>query len=760
MTGADTVNDVKTRLVRAAMAGGAVLAALLSPAAVLAAGPGGTQASAARTALAASRAGLAGAARSAAPGRPVVLVAIPGLRWTDISATATPALWRLAEQGSVGSLVIKTALTTSCPADSYLSLNSGASAEYRLPSGDCAPLPAVTPPAAGAASGSARQNEGGPAHVAAMPRLVSYNKQFTTSPDWGLLATAAGPGKCATAVGPGAALALASRAGHVASYVPGAAGDLRSVIGNCPLAVVGLAALPPPSAAHPAVRALAVRAADRDAGRVIAAAPAGAIVVVAGLGDGVPHLQAMVVSGPGYPAGLLAADSTRRPGLVTITDLTASVLHWRARARPDSIVGSTITSTGRGPLVPAVRALIGQDTVVQVYRATAGWFFLSYGVAESLIFAAIALALRGDAAGRPRRRRAAYRIGLVSAAAVPAGSFLAGLVPWPVLPHPAVLLYGTGLAWAAVIAALALAGPWRRDPLGPPGLVSAVTVLIIALDVITGSHLQRDTPFGQAGLVGGRYYGIGNNALVIYATGALIWAAWAALPALRAGRRGRAIAAAGAIALFAVVACGWPAFGAKVGGTIAMVPCFLLLLAAIGGIRITAGRAMLIAVSGIAAIAAVAVVNYLFPAATGSSDIGAFAGQVLHGSAGSILQRKASANAGSLAERWFTPLIPVVVAATGLMLTWPARFRLRTLARAFAAAPLLRPLLTAVWLAGLLGWLADDSGVSVPAAGLPFALPLAVVIVTGIAGPQGAAGMSGMATKDRPASRSRRAANL
>jgi hypothetical protein len=737
VTGADTVNDVKAWLARAAMAGCGMLAALLAPAAAMAAGGAATQAHGA--------------------GRSVVLITIPGLRWTDITPAVTPVLWRLAADGSAGSLVAKTALTGSCPADSYLTLNSGASAQYRLPSGRCAPLPAVTPTAAAPASSTTSQNEAWPAHLAAMPRLVRYNEQFSTRPDWGLLATAAGPGQCATAVGPGGALALASQAGNVASYVPGAGTDARSAIRNCPLTVAGLGSLPPASARQgPAARARALRSADQAAERIIAAAPAGAIVVVAGLADGpVPHLQAIIVSGPGYSRGLLTAASTRRPGLVTITDLTVSVLRWRAQPRPAAAVGSPIMRTGRGPLAAAVRALIGQDTVVQVYRTTAGWFFLGYAAAEMLIVLVIALALRGGEVGRRRRRRTAYRVALVSAAAVSAGTVLAGLVPWPVLPHPALLLYGLGLGWSAVIAALALAGPWRRSPLGPPGFVSAVTVLVIALDVITGSHLQRDAPFGQAGLVGGRYYGIGNCALVSYAAGALIWAAWAALPALRAGRRSRAVATAGAIGLFAVVACGWPEFGAKVGGTMAMVPCFLLLLAAIGGARITAGRAMLIAVSGIAVIAAVAVLNYLFPAVTGSSDIGAFVGQVLHGSAGSILQRKASANAGSLTGTWFTPLVPAVVAVTGLMLARPGWFRLRTLARALAAQPLLRPLLTAVWLAGLLGWLADDSGVSVPAAGLPFALPLAIVIVTGIAGLEGADGMSGMATKDRTAARSR-----
>ena len=60
------------------------------------------------------------------------------------------------------------------------------------------------------------------------------------------------------------------------------------------------------------------------------------------------------------------------------------------------------------------------------------------------------------------------------------------------------------------MSAIALAGPWRRDPFGPPGAVAAMTVLIVGLDVITGSRLQLGSPFGLSVLEGGRFYGIGG----------------------------------------------------------------------------------------------------------------------------------------------------------------------------------------------------------------------------------------------------------
>jgi hypothetical protein len=69
------------------------------------------------------------------------------------------------------------------------------------------------------------------------------------------------------------------------------------------------------------------------------------------------------------------------------------------------------------------------------------------------------------------------------------------------------------------------------------------------------------------------------------------------------------------------------------------------------------------------------------------------------------------------------------------MLWRPAWFRLTTMPAAFAAEPLLRPVLGVLWLMPVLGWFANDSGVIVAAAVLPFALPLGIAILAAAAYP-------------------------
>jgi hypothetical protein len=656
----------------------------------------------------------------------VIVVGLSGLRWSDVSPSATPALWRLAGQGSVGDLVDYAVLPLTCPADAWLTLNAGARAKTGHTNVTCGAYPLITPAGSGA-------------QVPGLPALESYNQQFHNDPHWGLLAREASASghSCATAVGPGGALALAGRDGQVASYLPSPAKITAAVLARCPLTVVDLGVL------GPSGRASALASADAQLARILAGAPAGSTVLVTAPGatSKPPHLQVALVSGPGYRAGTLDAASTRQPGLVVLTDLNPTVLGWLGRTSPADAVGSAVTRGDRSSLSSAIEAMTSRDTAEQVWKSSHNAFFWAYSLADAVALAAIGLAAWGASDARRRRRARWWRVAGVFAAAVPVGTFLANLVPWSSSSHPALALYAASAGLALVVALAALAAGRRLASLGPLtpfGLVCLFTLAVLGVDVMTGSRLQLETPFGLSVLEAGRFYGIGNEALGIYGISGLFVAGWLAL-VLKDHRAGSAASGGGqvsrrpallalaVVAVFAVFASGWPGFGGKVGGTISMVPCFLLLFLAVAGVRLTWRRVLLVAVSGLALFALFALISYLAPA-TGKSDIGAFAGSSLHGNSGGLLLRKINSNLGSLSVNAFSPLIPLVVVVSGLMLWRPSWFRLRTLPRAQVAVPLLRPLLWVLWLMPVLGWLADDSGVIVPAAALPFALPLGIAL--------------------------------
>jgi len=730
--------------------GAALAAPLLSvPAAQAAARPGASAAHPASTAHGAEI-------------RHVVVVGISGLKWSQVTAGATPELWRLADGGSVGSLVDYGQQPLSCPADGWLTLNAAARAQGPRP---CGALPAVVPAGAGA-------------DIPAMPQIIAANRGFHESPDWGLLGSLA---SCSTAVGPGAALALASAAGAVASYLP-SAGELSPVaLARCPLTVVDLGQI----GGIERPRASAV---DRQLSRIVAELPAGTLLMVTAPGAAVaadgwpagpPHLMSVVVSGPGFADGLLDSASTRRPGIVALTDLTPTVAGWLGRAVPAGTVGARIGRAPRGDLAATIRALLDRDTAEQVWLATHNWFFLGYGLAGVLAFGLPALIFWGAGDDRRRARARCWRIAGALAAAVPLGSYLANLFPWWRLAHPAWWLYGLAIGAALVVTAAALVAappsagpwrggpagpwrrrpvaPWRRDPVAPFGLICLATLALLGLDAMTGSRLQPEAPLGLSLLVSGRYYGIGNDVLGVYCVSALVGAAWLG----RARPRGPVVAMS-AVGLFAVIALGWPGFGAKVGGTIALVPCLLLLVVAAtgrggaGGGAVAGGAggngrfrpgwrwAVPIALSGVALFSVFALVSYFLPAA-GRSDIGTFAGNLLRGDGGGLLERKASSNVGSLTVGVVRWLIPVAAVAAGLALWRPSALRLRSLSRAFDAAPPMRTVAWLCWLVLIIGWLADDSGVIVPAAALPFTVPLVVAIAVSVSDAPGGGRYGGMA---------------
>jgi hypothetical protein len=248
-------------------------------------------------------------------------------------------------------------------------------------------LPAVRPAGVGAS-------------VPGLPALETYNHHFHNNPDWGLLSGQT-PG-CATAAGPGAALALADRAGHVATYLPGPGQVTAAVLARCPLTVVDLGTL------GYAERARQLATADAQLATIAAALPADTTLLVTAPGapSKPPHLQLALADGPGYSSGLLNAVSTRQPGLVVLTDLTPTVLGWLGASVPPQTVGARVTRGDRGSLAATVQALTGRDTAEQV----AGYprrILLAHSRADAAVLAAEPGGPRGAAPDQRRRPKAA-----------------------------------------------------------------------------------------------------------------------------------------------------------------------------------------------------------------------------------------------------------------------------------------------------------------------------------------------------------------
>jgi hypothetical protein len=688
----------------------------------------------------------------------VVLIGVPGLRWNDIRETGTPNLWRLAGLGSTATLSVKTVASHTCPIDGWLTVSAGQRAQLRH--GSCGLPPAPN-------------ND----TVPGFGGMRDDNARNKFRSRLGLLGDAVHrAGACTMAVGPGAVVGAADGTGRVDAYARSIDQLPPDGWSRCALTVVdvddvfrayveaGVDVNGHQVKVDGRERAAAARRADDRVGTIMSAVPPGTTVLLAGMSDdsSTPHLHVAMATGPGYRAHRLTADSTRTDGLVTLTDVTATVLRSLGVPKPREAVGSPWRDGGPKPAATraVVRELAARDTAAQAFRRLVLPFTLTLALVQVALYAFATFALRQ----KRRQVLAATRILALGAASLPAAAFLANLVPWWSSGYPAVVMVLEILVAMAALTAVAAAGPWRRSVTGAGAVVGGVTALVLTLDVMTGNHLQTCSMLGYTPIVAGRFYGFANTSWALWITGLIIatgalasrvlggpherrngWyeraraAARERLPA--AGRLyercraavtgrmpgGRRHAAAGALVvaagLVALVIDGAPTLGADFGGIIAVIPGFAVFAFMVTGTRIRPSR--LLAVLAVGAVVVLAV-SFADSLRADPTHIGEFWDSLWNGDAGTIVARKFRGMLGTFGN-WELTLIAVL--ATGFLffaLRRPLAWRAAALHTAYERDPGLRPTLVAVLVTAGVGMLVNDSGVAIPAMASTVAIPLAL----------------------------------
>ncbi len=626
----------------------------------------------------------------------VVLIGVPGLMWSDLSATGTPTLWQLTGKSAGAALSTRTTTVNTCPVDGWLTVSAGQRAH--LAHGNCA-LPAEP---TGAGNGQSAY-EPGWAEIRKDNAHTSYQAQI------GLLGEAVRrSADCTMAVGPGAVFGAADSGGRVDHYYS----SISKVTdwGRCGFTAVevddvfrafmtaGVDSRGAQVPVSPKTRAQAAQAADEKVAQVLAALPQDTTVLIAGLSDATktPHLHVALRTGQ---SGYLTASSTRQPGLVTLTDVTATVLDSLDLDQPAKAIGSPWHTTPSGDSAQAkISALADQDVAAQAIARLGGSFFIVLFAVELVLYGVATVAVRRRRALRPTRVLA------LAVAAAPVATFLTNLVPWWRASSPGSALLACVAGFAAAITALALSR-WRSVLI--PGLVVAgLSATVLGLDVITGSRLQLNSFMGYSALVGGRFYGFGNMAFAVFATGALLSAAWLARTAARGDRR-IALGVVAVAGLAAMALDGSPTWGADFGGVLAIVVSFAVLGMQISGRRISVVKIALFGLAGLAAVLVIAFADSLRPTSQ-ETHLGKFWDQLQSGDAFGTITRKFGAMLASLGYWQFT-VVTIGAAVFLFAVLWP---RVKG------------PALTAVLTLTVLGMIMNDSGVEIPALAFTVAVPL------------------------------------
>ncbi|WP_223166479.1 hypothetical protein [Nonomuraea sp. SYSU D8015] len=635
----------------------------------------------------------------------VALIGVPGLHWNDLTQADTPNLWELARSSAIGSLSVRTVGNVTCPYDGWLTVSAGTRSAVGYGCG-APPMPEA-------------QGEG--AVIPDYRYLIDVAGQRNAGTLGESLKAA---GQCSIAIGPGAALALADRQGAVQTYRSSPLQVKTADLEKCRVIAMDVDDLirpyltadrlpKVPDQLTAAQRRDALRLADAKAGALLSVLPADTTVLLAGLSDhgSVPHLRVAALREPGAQGRLLGTSSTRRADISILTDLTATALTKAGVPVPDSVVGVPFQVGEQGATFERLQRA---DATAQTMRSAKGQYFTALAVLQ-VLFYVLAFVLLRRHKHLPWVRRAA-----VALAALPVTSFLVNLLPWS--NH--LQLFGAMLAWWAVITALALAGPWRRRPLGPLAVVASVTALTLAADLLTGTTLQLNSFMGFSAEQGARYYGLGNIPFALLATGTLL--ATTTIAHRWPGKIGlAAIVGLGAAAMV----LGGSGMGSDFGGVIAFVPGIAVTALILSGKRVSLVQLALFCVAGGVIVMTFAWLNYLKPASE-QSHLGRFVGQVLTGEALEVIWRKLQAMLGTLLNPNLMPIVIVAVAFLVYAIVRPEQASAGVVPAAFEHSPALRAGFIGTLVSGVVGMLVNDSGAAVLSMALALAVPL--LLATGI----------------------------
>ncbi len=486
---------------------------------------------------------------------------------------------------------------------------------------------------------------------------------------------------CVAAVGPGAALAAARPDGTLAAYATVEQFVSGGLVTSCPITLI--------DAGDQADKLIPALAGDETR-----------TLIVTGIGPSPgsddPALQVFYRVGTTFP-GWVTSASTRRTGIITLTDLTRTLVEFGAGpgapaavsidGSPLAVEPGTVTADRFAEHLAAVAAL--SDTIPRAYLVLGS-------LAGLLVAVGVVGAVRRD--GRLVRQTAT--VGSVLAAAM----LFTGLVPWEYSDQPLLTLSVTVAAAWAILAA-ATYGLARLLPVPPVIVASGLVVAAFTADAALGGPLQSGSLLNSRPIDALRWYGFGNSTFAAYATTALLLAGYLAHRLLASGERRAAVIAVAVIGFGVVVCEGWPSMGSDFGGVIALTPAVLWLVLVLSGIRITPGRLLAVAGSAVVAVGLISVVDW----ARGPdrrSHLGNFVQRILDGDAIDVVARKAGASWATIANPYGLVAILLGVAVWVLAI----RFVVPAAGDEFSTLGLV---VHAVMATGVLGTVLNDAGVYV-----------------------------------------------
>lgn len=634
----------------------------------------------------------------------VVLVGIPSLSLEDLEAGRSPEIESLTHNGALAAMSVRTLSRYPLAAEGYATLGAG----ERVRSPDT-----QTRVVTGAQQSVSVQG-------ATAFHAVNSDNHISTFP--GALGDALhGAGLRTAVVGsPEAAIAVMDRTGSVdtgsvtAADRAGLDASVRDAMPAADLLVVGLPAAGPPDDKDRVAR---LAQADQFVGDLAEQLPPDTLLLVAGITPVATdwRLTPLVAAGAGTRTGYLQSPSTKRLGLVPLTDLAPTILRTLGVRVPPEMVGHPLRYH---PGTADIGRLSRLDDAAAYRERIYFPITVSFIVFQAFAYLLTLFALR-KSPGRESRWNPILKAMALAIVAFPLATFLLRAVP-------AASSFG-GAAGAGILCAIdalivTVAMRARRHPLSPLAWILASTVGLLLFDIATGGRLQVASVMGYSPQSAARFFGIGNTAFAVLAGASILLAA---LHLLHAPRRREAVVATTLFLGLVVFVDGAPSLGGDVGGILTLVPVFGLMVLALAGVRLSWRTVAAVAGTTLLVLAIAAGVD-LLRAPEARTHLGRLVADTwANGNSGLLTTtaRKAETNLRVLKASVWTWAVPVI-----------AIFILCLLAGRRRAATVLPPRspvrvgVVAALACGLLGFAVNDSGVVVTAMVLTYLGPFLTLV--------------------------------
>lgn len=274
-----------------------------------------------------------------------------------------------------------------------------------------------------------------------------------------------------------------------------------------------------------------------------------------------------VLGGP-FPAhGFLTSSTTRRPGLVSATDVAPLVLERTGLPVPGGMLGMTVTPVDGGGISRLLRM---QAEIDRVYRLRPP--MMRTYVFFQIVFVLGAL-LNMFVRVVPFKRFEAPLLGLLTVPVL--------LLYLPLHTIPPV--WGFTLTVVAVIMAVFLLQRATGHIVKKLAVIGLVTSVSITADLLRNAPLMKMSVLGYDPVSGARYYGLGNEYMGVLVGSTVLGASAALFLAARYRRWLLPVTAFYFLVVLLVVAA--PGGGANFGGTVTAFTAFIVALPVLAQIR-------------------------------------------------------------------------------------------------------------------------------------------------------------------------------